>query len=147
MNMRRSDELQEALRAIRERHRAIGAPLSLEARLRDAVPPRRPARRWIPLTIAAAAASLGLLYLGIAPRITHPDSRPAAPLASFVMLPASFGLPRPGATSIVRIEIRKGDLRRYGVDVPPPVEDQLVRVDFAVGEDGLARAIRLAGAE
>ena len=48
-------------------------------------------------------------------------------IAGFFILPSGVALPPPSATTILRIQMRKGDLRQYGIDVPPPVADDPVR--------------------
>ncbi|QOY86910.1 hypothetical protein [Paludibaculum fermentans] len=58
-------------------------------------------------------------------------------------LPSSEFLSPPQTTTILTMQLRKGDLRQYGLDVPAPLTSELVRVDFVVGDDGLARAMRL----
>jgi hypothetical protein len=143
--MRRSDELQEALRVLGEEHRIIGAPPRLESRLRAAVRSRSSAAAgpWIRWRIPAVGAAAVLALLLIRSQHRAGTVEPFKPSADFVVLPASFALPPPSATTIVRLELRKSDLRQYGFDVPPPVESELVSADFVVGEDGLARAVRL----
>lgn len=73
------------------------------------------------------------------PRPLPPDDR----MSTFLPLPSSEFVAPPQTTSILTIQVRKGDLRQYGLDVPAPLAAELVRVDFVVGEDGLARAMRL----
>jgi hypothetical protein len=58
-------------------------------------------------------------------------------------VPGSETLPTPVETSILRVQLQKGDLRQYGFDVPAPMDSEFVRADFVVGDDGLARAVRL----
>jgi hypothetical protein len=68
---------------------------------------------------------------------------PSEPMAGFVALPGSAGLPRPIETSILQFRLRKGELRRYGFDIPASSDAEFVRADFVIGDDGLARAVRL----
>jgi hypothetical protein len=61
---------------------------------------------------------------------------------SFLLLPASEGLPEPAQQSIVRTRILTSSLPQYGLEVPASMQPQLVSAEFLVGEDGLPRAIR-----
>ena len=61
----------------------------------------------------------------------------------FIALPGSEALQPPMEASIVRVQMTKGDLQRYGFDIPPAVVAETIRADFFLGEDGLPRAIRL----
>ena len=77
----------------------------------------------------------------------HPSSpaeRPAASsLDAFVPLPISEGLPNAAELSIVRIRLRGSDLQQYGLQAPVDALAQTMLAEFAVGEDGLPRAIRI----
>ena len=61
----------------------------------------------------------------------------------FVALPASEGLPPASAISLVRMQIQQNALQQYGLEVPAETEPRTVLAEFAVGEDGLPRAIRI----
>lgn len=63
-------------------------------------------------------------------------------MTEFVALPGSAGLPPPIETSVLQLRLRKGELRRYGFDIPPSSAAEFVRADFVIGDDGLARAVR-----
>jgi hypothetical protein len=69
--------------------------------------------------------------------------RRAEGVTAFMEVPGSEGLPAPMDSSIVRVKMAKGELRQYGIDVPPAATNELVRADLYLGEDGLPRAIRL----
>ena len=75
------------------------------------------------------------------------SSPPYAPtrssLDAFVPLPASEGLPIAAELSIVRIRLRGSDLQQYGLQTPADALAQTMLAEFAVGEDGLPRAIRI----
>jgi hypothetical protein len=77
----------------------------------------------------------------------RPSSSPEAPAASsldaFVPLPASEGLPAAAELSIVRIRLRGSDLQQYGLQAPADALAHTMLAEFAVGEDGLPRAIRI----
>lgn len=61
----------------------------------------------------------------------------------FVVLPSSEGLPAPSMATLVRMQIRRAELRQYGLDVSPAVASETVLAEFVVGQDGLSRAMRL----
>lgn len=64
-------------------------------------------------------------------------------LDEFVPLPASEGLPTAAALSIVRMKLRGSDLQQYGLQAPADAFARPLLAEFAVGEDGLPRAIRI----
>jgi hypothetical protein len=75
------------------------------------------------------------------------SSPPHAPTSSsldaFVPLPASESLPTASELSIVRIRLRGSDLQQYGLQTPADAFARTMLAEFAVGEDGLPRAIRI----
>ena len=142
--MKRSDELNEVLGELGRQHRQMEAPPFLETRLRAAARSARPgkiARRW---GWAVAAALLISLVLWTTNR-PSPEARiqTAEITTEFIAVPGSETLPAPLETSILRVRVLKGELRQYGFDVPPPDAGEMVGADFVVGDDGLARAVRL----
>lgn len=64
-------------------------------------------------------------------------------LADFIPLPASEGLPPAFALSLVRMRIQQSSLQQYGLEVPAENGSRTLLAEFAVGEDGLPRAIRI----
>jgi hypothetical protein len=64
-------------------------------------------------------------------------------LADFIPLPASEGLPPAFALSLVRMRIEQSSLQQYGLEVPADNASRILLAEFAVGEDGLPRAIRI----
>jgi hypothetical protein len=64
-------------------------------------------------------------------------------LADFIPLPASEGLPPAFALSLVRMQIKQSSLQQYGLEVPADSASRTLLAEFAVGEDGLPRAIRI----
>jgi hypothetical protein len=64
-------------------------------------------------------------------------------LADFIPLPASEGLPPAFALSLVRMRIEQSSLQQYGLEVPAENASRTLLAEFAVGEDGLPRAIRI----
>jgi hypothetical protein len=72
-----------------------------------------------------------------------PDAPTSSSLDSFVLLPASEGLPTAAELSFVRIRLRGSDLQQYGLQTPADALAQTMLAEFAIGEDGLPRAIRI----
>jgi hypothetical protein len=64
-------------------------------------------------------------------------------LADFVALPASEGLPAASEISLVRMRIEGSALQQYGLEIPAEAAPRTLLAEFAVGEDGLPRAIRI----
>ena len=86
------------------------------------------------------------------PSLRHPHSsamREPEPsshevsMDDFVALPASEGLPPASAISLVRMQIQQNALQQYGLEVPADTGPRTLLAEFAVGEDGLPRAIRI----
>jgi hypothetical protein len=61
----------------------------------------------------------------------------------FVALPGAVGLPQFESGVIARIEISVTSLPNYGIQIAPDAARATVPADILVGQDGLARAIRL----
>jgi Putative zinc-finger len=111
--------------------------------------PRARARVWRPLAAAAVLALAALLTWTIG----HRRAESPAPIASapVAVLPATEFVPWPGASSLPRFE--SGQLMRMDLPasvvlslglVPPASQTGVVRADVLVGQDGYARAVRLA---
>ena len=76
-------------------------------------------------------------------RVTAPPALSRKDSAGeFITLPSSEGLPAPTVATLVRMRIRRDDLREFGLDVPPTAAPEMVLAEFVVGEDGLSRAVR-----
>jgi hypothetical protein len=71
------------------------------------------------------------------------EAQTSSSLDVFVPLPVSEGLPTATELSIVRIRLRGSDLQQYGLQTPADAVAQTMLAEFAVGEDGLPRAIRI----
>lgn len=69
--------------------------------------------------------------------------RPIKGASGFIALPSSEGLPTPNVATVVRMRIKPGDLRAFGLHVSPVASQQTILAEFVVGEDGLSRAVRL----
>ncbi|MGA2050233.1 MAG: hypothetical protein ABSG96_21240 [Terracidiphilus sp.] len=72
-----------------------------------------------------------------------PEAPTSSSLDDFVPLPVSEGLPTAAEMNIVRIRLRGSDLQQYGLQTPADALAQTMLAEFAVGEDGLPRAIRI----
>jgi hypothetical protein len=147
----RPDELADVLAELRQQHRRVEAPAHLEGRLRAAAGThrKRPLMRRRVWSMAAALIVIALIVW----RAGRPGSTRLLPapagehLTEFVALPGSEMLPPPLETSVLRLRLRKGELRRYGFEIPPPMAGEFIRADFVIGDDGLARAIRFSRQE
>lgn len=79
----------------------------------------------------------------------HSDRRRAVDLppvvqpTGFVPVPSAVGLPAFESGHIVRMTVPVTALPSYGVDISPAPSGEPVEADVLVGQDGLARAIRL----
>lgn len=71
---------------------------------------------------------------------------PASHYDDFVALPGAFALPDFESGRIVRMELPLTVLPAYGIDLVPDAAAAPVEADFLIGQDGVARAIRLASA-
>ena len=112
--------------------------------------PHPRARVWRPL----AAAAVFALATTIAWTIAHRLAGTPAPITSappVAVLPATEFVPWPGASSLPTFE--SGQLMRMDLPasvvlslglVPPASQTGIVRTDVLVGQDGYARAVRLA---
>jgi hypothetical protein len=77
------------------------------------------------------------------PTVRHRTLPPVIRPAGFVPVPAASRLPQFESGVIVRMALPVGALPSYGVDISPASSDQPVEADVLLGQDGLARAIRL----
>jgi hypothetical protein len=116
---------------------------------------RRPAfgsvRRWIPIAapLALAAAVTWLWVKTAVPPaplrsqpLTSAVATPPPDLNEFVMWPGAAALPPLESGQLVRVELPASALPSLGL-FPPASADIVVRADVVVGQDGLARAVRL----
>jgi hypothetical protein len=128
---------------------AVGAS-SWYARQQSATPNDVTASVALPVPTATAA--------GLKPRPTEDAAvtpsvkpRPAKPRrlppviqpAGFVPVPTAARLPQFESGLIVRVALPAAALPSYGVDISPAATDQPIEADVLLGQDGLARAIRL----
>lgn len=135
-------DLDDILGELRRKHREVSAPPHLEARLRSAT---RARRRWHIHPWLVAAAALFIVAIATWRMNMRQPGRPTqqnAQLTDFVAVPGSEALPVPAGTIILRMELTRGDLRRYGANISPAETTERVQADFVIGDDGLARAVR-----
>jgi hypothetical protein len=97
--------------------------------------------------IATAAAITGLwIATGIPPRHELPAPPPVLPSradpGAFVLWPGAASLPSFESGELVRMELPSTLLPSLGLR-PPPNAAAVVTADVVVGQDGLARAVRL----
>jgi hypothetical protein len=152
-----NQELLEGLRALA----AEGpreAPLHIEEQLRAQFRKqnrRRHLAAWMPAFSVATAAGIALLLW------VHAKPKPApapavvealavAPVAeedadsSFYPLPEAEALPAVENAMVVRVQLPVSSLQLMGVPVSEERADASVQADLLLGQDGLARAVRLA---
>jgi hypothetical protein len=112
--------------------------------------PRARARVWRLLAAAAGLALAATLTWTIGHRLAESPA-PIASAPPVAVLPATEFVPWPGASSLPRFE--SGQLMRMDLPasvvlslglVPPASQTGVVRADVLVGQDGYARAVRLA---
>jgi len=115
--------------------------------------PRLQARpgRWRLLAAAALLALAALTWDAAHRFVTSRTSTPVAPASGLAVLPATEFVPWPGAASLPTFE--SGQLMRMDLPAsvalslglePPESQTGVVRADILVGQDGFARAVRLA---
>lgn len=145
-SINRSADLKERLSRMAEILPA-GASAATEERLLLAFRARRRKRIvWRSLAVAACAAlSLGMFLAHHSSQISQTSvSQDRLSLTSegFIELPyAESGVPMEDAV-IVRLRLRAPELRRLGLPVGPPAPTGRL-ADLLVGQDGVARAVRL----
>jgi hypothetical protein len=159
--MNENTELLESLRALA----ADGpreAPLHIEQQLRAQF--RRHSRRralmtWAPAFGVAAAAGIALFFWihmpksASVPGVATPQVVAASAVASgaeddtdtsFYPLAEAEALPAVENAMVVRVQLPVSSLQLMGVPVSEERADASVQADLLLGQDGLARAVRLA---
>jgi predicted anti-sigma-YlaC factor YlaD len=127
-------------------------PVRLKALLASFDRPRarsRQARIAVGLSLAASVLIVVSLSVGVqrqtvpgAPRTVAETLAPATSAdTAFMVLPGADALPRLESGRVIRIEIPESALSSVGLW--PPAHAGSVQADVLVGQDGLARAIRL----
>jgi len=132
-----------------DKMRRLAAALPREAgpeigdRLMAAVRARQPRRPPLWIYLAAAAACAALVFsLTLARR--QPGAADRVYLApGFIALPYSqSGVPVENAV-VIRVQMRPSELTSMGVAVPAAASTARFNADILVGQDGVARAVRL----
>ena len=152
-----NQELLEGLRALA----AEGpreAPLHIEEQLKAKFRKqnrRRHLAAWMPAFSVATAAGIALLLWVHAKPKPAPAPAVVAALAvvpvaeedadsSFYPLPEAEALPAVENAMVVRVQLPVSSLQLMGVPVSEERADASVQADLLLGQDGLARAVRLA---
>ncbi len=117
---------------------------------------RRKAITWTPVFGVAAAAGIALMLWV---RSENPKTAPVPPVvvaaaiapsaeedadASFYPLPEAEALPAVENAMVVRVQLPVSSLQLMGVPVGEERADASVQADLLLGQDGLARGVRLA---
>jgi hypothetical protein len=145
-------EVEDALRRLA---RSTGVPpvapdreaALLAAFDRRAIPPRSSAGAWVWLS---ALTTLTMLLLAALLPLRSPAPRPSAhvqaPAAAtdFIPWPGAAELPPLESGELVRVDLPVSILPALGI-APPAAPAGSVTADVVVGQDGLARAVRLVG--
>ena len=77
--------------------------------------------------------------------LTDKVQQPLLSSTNYIAIPSSAALPAPIETTVVRVLLKKETLRQFGFSVSEGNSSELTKADFILGEDGLARSIRLVG--
>lgn len=96
-----------------------------------------------PIAEARSAAQRSIARPSRSPRRTAASNRVQS--FEFMTLPGAVGLPELESGSVVRIALPVGALPEYGLDIVTAGAKTTVEADVLVGQDGMARAIRLVG--
>ena len=110
-----------------------GPPAGLEAALLKQLKRKRVIGWPLALEVLAAAA---LVAIGI-------YSRPAAAKDEFVAIPYAMPIGPNERADLVRVNVPVAALEQWGLKVSVFNPGQRVNADVVIGEDGLARAVRL----
>jgi hypothetical protein len=132
------------------------APVSVETRLLGELRKRRKVARrnlWIALgsgTLAAAIAIVMLLGSRPAPGVVTPASAVQESaqadddsMDDFYRLPDTDYLPPMESAMVVRVQLPVSSLRLMGLPVSEEQAGDSVQADVLLGQDGLARGVRL----
>jgi hypothetical protein len=121
------------------------ASAAVEARLRAEyrTEHKRVNTKWIALAAAALLVSLSGFYLGRRTAQPVADAESYKALEGFVALPyAQSGVPLEDAV-VMRVNIKESELESMGIPTVARTPGRRVKADLLVGQDGMARAIRL----
>lgn len=98
-----------------------------------------------PIVEARSAARRSIARPSRSPRRTAASNRVQS--FEFMTLPGAVGLPELESGTVVRIALPVGALPEYGLDIVTNGAKTTVEADVLVGQDGMARAIRLVGVD
>lgn len=104
---------------------------------------RRNLMRWTPIAGAAVVALAIGLSFSHAPKGNTPLAEEEGD-ASFYPLPEAEALPMVENAMVVRVQLPVSSLRLMGVPVSEEEPDSSVQAELLLGQDGLARGVRLA---
>ena len=96
-----------------------------------------------PKSGVVAAATEGVVVRTAPRRVPRTPQVEARPTAVFVMLPGSEFMPPTQDLQILRVRIPRTRIQALGWPVNPDRLEERVLADVVVGDDGLARAVRL----
>ena len=129
------EKLLSGLKALAASETAV-PPLGMEAALLKQLKPRRMISWPLALEVLAAAAIVAIAIY----------SRPAASTPDeFVTVPYSAPIGPYERAELVRVNVPVTALTQWGLSIPAFDPSQRVNADVVIGEDGLARAVRLVG--
>ncbi len=80
-------------------------------------------------------------------RFTPPAKTGQAPQTMFVLLPGTEGMPPAQELQVLRVRIPRARMQALGWPITSDRLEERVLADVVVGEDGVARAVRLVPAE
>jgi len=111
------------------------------------VRPRPTARRWVWVWPAAAASVVGAIVLNQlavnnTPRLGPPVQDAAIAGTDFVPWPGAHALPPFESGELRRVDLPLSALPALGL-LAPPSAGSIVQAELVIGQDGLARAVRL----
>jgi hypothetical protein len=133
---------------------AIGAALALAASLvlvlwRPAAPVVPPLEQPRAMATSNEVLPAPAEHAQESPRLApqRAPSRPRILMGGFVALASNHLLPEPELYQILRVSVSGPRLAALGVVKPQQVLSETMTADVLLGDDGLARAIRVVGAE
>jgi hypothetical protein len=147
-NERHDMPIEDALARLRETASVPQADPGRERALLEAFDahharPRPRRATWVWTAAAASLAlAIGLGRLGVsdAPQVETPDV--SVDLAGFVPWPGAFALPPLESGELRRVDLPRAALPALGLTAPASAA-AVVPADVVIGQDGLARAVRL----
>jgi len=150
----RQRDITASLRRLAKEQRALALDPARLNSLVAAVGRRRGRSRRATIAVGLSLAASILIVVSLSVGVTREPPTPgssqavAATLApptgaetAFVVLPGADALPRLESGRVIRIEIPESELTAVGLWSPPHAG--VVQADVLVGQDGLARAVRL----